>query len=315
MSALLEIVAPTFCPECNSSIQMFTEEKSGITTHWCENLECSGRIADMLTFVAGRTLLEIEGIGPEMAQALAKGGYVVTLADLFEFCGDARVALDRVGPERFSEGMRKKGLPGAATIKMIETVERAKTAGWDRWIAALGIPTIGLSLGKTLAKELALEPESFSNLGALLLSVLDKQIDGIGFHKKAEIKAFVESVRNDVLFQRLYNAGVRPQPLEKAAVVEGAPLAGMAFCITGEMYGIGSREYIIQQLVKLGAVSKSGVSKKVTHLLVGAEPGRTKLTKATELNIPQYDEDWVTETLKKHGVTVTGADMAMEWAD
>lgn len=312
---MTEITAPTQCPECSSLIVEFTEEKSGITTHWCENIECPGRIADMLTFAAGRTLLEIEGLGPEMATALAKGGYVVTLADLFEFCAEARKALDRVGPERFGEGMRKKGLQGAATIKMIETVERAKSATWDRWIAALGIPMIGHTLGKVLAKELELGSEAMILLPGLLMTAITKQIDGIGVHKNKEIETYATSERFVHLCTRLHQVGVRPTPLEKLKVVEGAPLEGMAFCITGEFYEIGSREYISRELVKLGAVSKSGVSKKVTHLLVGTEPGRTKLTKADELKIPQKDETWLAETLAKHGIKVTGSDLAMEWAD
>lgn len=313
---LTEIQAPTVCPDCTGPVVAYTEEKSDITTHWCENVECPGRIADMLTFIADRTLLEIEGLGPEMAAALAKGGYVKTLADLFEFCNDARPALERVGAERFSAGMNKKGLPGAATIKMIETVERAKTAPWDRWIAALGIPTIGLSLGKVLAKELALQPEDMQvRFGEKIIESMDRQIEGIGFVKKEELSAFALSPRQAIICSRLHAAGVRPTSLEAPKVVAGAPLAGMVFCITGEFYTVGSREFITAELVKLGAVSKSGVSKKVNHLLVGTEAGRTKLTKAKELGIAQYDEDWLTETLTKHGVKVSGADMAMEWAD
>ncbi len=100
---------------------------------------------------------------------------------------------------------------------------------------------------------------------------------------------------------------MRPTPIEKPAVVEETPLAGMVFVVTGEMYGIGSREYIAQELVKLGAVSKSGVSKKVTHLLVGSEPGKSKLAKAKELKIAQYDEQWLTETFQKNGIACTGS--------
>jgi hypothetical protein len=42
-------------PKCQTPIVAFTEERSKITTHWCEKVECLGRIRDMLTFVADRT--------------------------------------------------------------------------------------------------------------------------------------------------------------------------------------------------------------------------------------------------------------------
>lgn len=310
---MTEITAPTHCPDCAAEVHSFTEEKSQITTHWCENAECPGRIADMLVFVADRTILEIEGLGPETAAALAKQRYVVTLADLFEFCRDARVALDRVGEERFKEGMQRRGLPGAATIKMIETVERAKTASWERWIAALGIPMIGLSLGKTLARELKFDTEMFACLPQALYLAPEIQIEGIGFHKREELRRTVYSYRFVSLCRRLYNVGVRPTPIEQPVVTEGAPLSTMVFCITGEFYGLGSRDFLTKKLVELGATAKSGVSKKLTHLLVGSEPGSTKLKKAAELKLKQMEEGELTDLLAKHGVK-TSAGMDMEWA-
>lgn len=317
---MLEILAPTVCPECASPIVEHRDETATATTHWCKNEECPGRIADMLTFVAGRTLLEIEGLGPEMAIALTrhengKAGYVVTLADLFEFSNKAREALLRVGPERFSEGMRKKRLPGAAMIKMIETVERAKTASWDRWIAALGIPMIGLTLGKTLAMELKLGSGDLFQFPVMLHLGEHVQIEGIGFHKRSELKSYAYSKRFQNLCVRLYQAGVRPTPLAQPVLAEGTPLAGMVFCITGECYSIGSRPFITKELEKLGAIAKTGVSKKLTHLIVGTEPGKTKLSKAAELKIPQLDEAWLEQTFQTHGVKTTGADTAMDWAD
>ena len=310
---MTEITAPTQCPDCASQVEAHTEEKSQITTHWCTNDECPGRIANMLEFVGKREQLEIEGLGPEMCAALAKGGYVVSLADLFEYCNDAKLALDRVGADRFSAGMNKKGLGGADTIKMIETTERAKTATWPRWLASLGIPSIGVVLATALAKELNLTPDDFPTLPYKILVGLGlSMIEGIGIHKKAELKAFAENPRSVELCKRLHAAGVRPTAIEQPKMVEGAPLAGTVFVITGDLFEIGSREGLTANLEKLGAVSKSGVSKKVNLLIVGSEPGQTKLTKAKELGIKQVDADWVEETFKKYGIA-TGS--SMDWAD
>jgi DNA ligase (NAD+) len=307
-----EILPPSICPDCQGPVTPHVEAKSQIETHWCTNDECPGRIADMLEFVGKREQLEIEGLGPEMCAALAKGKYVVTLADLFEYCNEAKIALDRVGPERFAAGMNKKGLGGADTIKMIETAERAKSAPWPKWLASLGIPSIGVVLATVLAKELNLNHADFPTLPYKILVGLGLTIEGIGIHKKAELKAFAESSRSIELCRRLHAAGVRPMPIEVPKVAEGAPLAGLTFCITGEMYHLGSREGLIKQLESLGAVSKSGVTKKCQLLIVGSEPGQTKLKKATELSIRMVDADWVEETFKKHGIS-TGS--SMDWAD
>lgn len=313
----MQITAPTKCPDCDSVIAVFTEPKSEITTHWCENVKCKGRIADMLTFVAGRTTLEIEGLGPEMAAILAEKQLVVTLADLFEFSNDAYAAFDRVGAEAFSANMNKRGIPGAAAIKMIKTVERAKRATWDRWIASLGIPMIGHTLGKVLAKEASLDSNAMELLPFHLAKAVLKDIEGIGLHKKEEINVHAADRNFAILCQRLHAAGVRPTALDKPVVAEGSPLAAMVFCITGEfLETIGSREYITQELTKLGATAKSGVSKKLTHLLVGTEAGSTKLAKAAALPaIQQMGEDALVELLTKHGVKVNGYELNVDWAD
>jgi hypothetical protein len=41
-----EITAPTHYPECTTPIFAYTEKRSGITTHWCENTEYPGRVRD-----------------------------------------------------------------------------------------------------------------------------------------------------------------------------------------------------------------------------------------------------------------------------
>jgi DNA ligase (NAD+) len=313
------INAPTQCPDCNSAIVEYTEPKSSITTHWCENALCPGRVADMLTHIADRKLLEIEGLGPEMAATLAKAGYITNIADLFEFLNECAFALSKHGEDKFSTVMKKRGLSAAAVLNMIETAERAKTAGWDRWIAALGIPMIGITLGKVIAKERKLTSEGMLSLPMkLYLPTLTRdheEIEGVGFHKRAELNKFALDAEGSLICQRLYTAGVRPTPVEQPAVVEGSPLDKVAFCITGEFYEIGSREYITTQLVKLGAVSKSGVTKKVTHLLVGTEPGQTKLKKAADLKIPTYDTDWISEQFVKYGLKAAGGALDVEWAD
>jgi len=56
------------------------------------------------------------------------------------------------------------------------------------------------------------------------------------------------------------------------------PLAGMVICVTG---GVSmDRPAYLARLENLGAMTKDSVTKKVTHLVVGIEPGATKLRDA-----------------------------------
>ena len=315
MTMLLEITAPTQCPECSTEIEVYTDPRSHIVTHWCLNELCPGRLKDMLTFIAKREQLEIDGLGDELAALLVYKGYVTTLADLFEFQVEALAGLDTLGSEKFGKQMVEKHfLPAAAIISMVRSMEKAKTARWDRWIAALSIPNIGLQMGKLLADKLELKSDGMQTLPEAFKRLDEIPIEGIGPHKRAEIKRVIETTGFSELCMRLHVCGVRPAEVA-APKIEGAPLAGMAFVVTGEFHTIGSREYITGKLESLGAVSKSGVTKKVTHLIVGEEPGSTKLTKAAQLNIPLRDLAWLEKTFADNGFKIVGQRFEVEGID
>jgi NAD-dependent DNA ligase len=95
------ILVPSLCPECSSPIEEYVEPRSKIITHWCNNEQCRGRLKDMLTFIADRHILEIEGLGPDMAEKLVADGFVVSLPDLFEFQDEATKEIARVGEDKF----------------------------------------------------------------------------------------------------------------------------------------------------------------------------------------------------------------------
>jgi DNA ligase (NAD+) len=67
------------------------------------------------------------------------------------------------------------------------------------------------------------------------------------------------------------------------------PLAGKTYVITGEVTGM-SREDAQARLQALGAKVTGSVSKKTTALIVGAEPGASKLEKARQLGIELLDD-------------------------
>ncbi len=59
--------------------------------------------------------------------------------------------------------------------------------------------------------------------------------------------------------------------------------------ITGTLEG-GSREEMEERIKTLGGVPQSAVTKDTTYLVVGADPGGSKLTKAQKLGTKQISE-------------------------
>lgn len=297
------IVPLTNCPECNSKLEVLDEERSGIVTHWCQNLECVGRVRDLFDFIGGRDVLEIDGLGPEMAAKIAGDGYARDIGELFVFQMEALHALATLGEEKFEKSMAKKGFSGVTFRKMILSMEKAKKAPWERWIACLGIPMIGRTLGKVLAATLKLDTESMHELPELLASLQPGQVEGIGEVKLDMIHTWANDQRNVDICVTLYKNAVMPTNTAPK-VAEGAPLKGTAFCITGEF--TEDRESISAKLVSLGAIAKSGVTSKCNLLIVGEAAGKTKLAKANTLGIKQVGKDWLVATLTENGMELKG---------
>ncbi len=66
-------------------------------------------------------------------------------------------------------------------------------------------------------------------------------------------------------------------------------LSGVSVVVSGTLESM-SREEAEAAVVARGGKATSGVSKKTTYLIVGANPGATKVTKAGESGVPTIDE-------------------------
>jgi len=83
------------------------------------------------------------------------------------------------------------------------------------------------------------------------------------------------------------NFSFAPLPTEAKAI----------YCITGSLSQ--SREAMIEILNGYGYEFSSGVTRETNYLVVGDDPGRNKIEKATRYNIPQITEEQLFALLKK----------------
>src|SRR5439155_18206564 len=94
--------------------------------------------------------------------------------------------------------------------------------------------------------------------------------------------------QNRKLVAELRALGLRFEIGEEERPKEG-PLKGQTFVVTGTLESF-SREDAKTQLEELGAKVTDSVSKKTTGLVVGEEPGASKLTKAQKAGTPILSE-------------------------
>lgn len=86
-------------------------------------------------------------------------------------------------------------------------------------------------------------------------------------------------------FARMEELGINPEPTKQVAATT---LAGLSFVITGTLSQ--PRETFEALIRDHGGVLASSVSKKTSYVLVGANPGGSKFTKAQALGTPLLQE-------------------------
>ncbi|XP_045760697.1 replication factor C subunit 1 [Maniola jurtina] len=90
-----------------------------------------------------------------------------------------------------------------------------------------------------------------------------------------------------------------PKHLGSKEIPEGPPdcLKDCAFLLTGVLDSF-ERDEVVAAITKYGGCIKSGISRKVTHVLAGDEAGPAKLAKAEELGIKIINEDEFLKMIK-----------------
>ncbi|HSX02397.1 MAG TPA: NAD-dependent DNA ligase LigA [Candidatus Saccharimonadia bacterium] len=219
-----------------------------------------------LAHYASKNALDIDTLGEKNVEALVDAGLVHDMADIYRLTKDQLLELDR-----FAE---------VSAAKLIDAIAAVRQPELPRFIYGLGIRHIGEQTARDLA-------EAFGSLDVLRHATLDQllAVDGIGTIVAESLLAWFADPDNAELLAKLHDLGVRPQAFE---IVRGK-LTGVTFVITGTL-AMGTRDEVAARLEALGAKEQKTVSKDTTYLIVGEDPGGSKLAKATKLGTQQLDE-------------------------
>jgi DNA ligase (NAD+) len=115
------------------------------------------------------------------------------------------------------------------------------------------------------------------------------ECEGIGPERAEAIAEWFRDDDNRRLVEELRELGLALVADEGDRPKEG-PLTGKQYVITGTLESF-TRDEAKAALEALGAKVSDGVSKKTTGLIVGEEPGASKLKKAGAAGVPQLSED------------------------
>jgi DNA ligase (NAD+) len=223
---------------------------------------------------------DIEGVGEQSVRRLWDLGLVRSLPDLYRLTREQLMELDGYGE--------------ISATNAVESIEASKAIPFSRVLFGLNIPDVGWVTAQNLARH-------FENVDRLLAADAEaiEEVDGIGPDRAESIATWFAEDRNRVLVEELRAQGLRFELGEEDRPKEG-PLTGKTYVITGTLEAY-SREQAAAALEAAGAKVTNSVSSKTTALVVGEEPGASKLTKAQKLGVDLVDEAGLERLLSGSG--------------
>jgi len=255
---------PDRCPLCGTPIV----KPEGEAMHRCPNRACPSRGLETLIHWV-QAAMDIEGVGEQFVRRLWAEGLLRSMPDLY-----------RLTPEQL---MELDGYGEISARNAVEAIARSKEQPFSRVLFGLNIPRIGWVLARNLAQH-------FGDVDRLESATQEEiqAVEGIGPDRAEGIAEWFADEQNRALVAELRELGLQFRLREDERAQVG-PLTGRHYVITGTLESL-TREQAKAALEERGAKVSDSVSKRTTGLVVGEEPGASKLKKAQTAGVPQLTE-------------------------
>ena len=294
---------PEKCPVCGSHAVREINPKTGEfeAARRCTNtLSCPAQVVERLYHFASRNAFDIEGLGGEFIQLLHDAELLKEPADIFTLKHHAD-ALNAVLETHFnaraaeSETTKKAKKDGdkkdyRLAQKLLAAIEARRTISLDRFILALGIPEVGESTAKLLARNFHSWAAFYDVMKSdNAVTELDA-IEGIGEVMAQAIKDFFDEKHNrQAIAHLLTHLTVTDVAAHHAA---DSAVAGKTVVFTGTLEKM-SRNEAKARAESLGAKVAGSVSKKTDLVIAGPGAG-SKMTEAQKLGVKIISEnEWL----------------------
>jgi DNA ligase (NAD+) len=259
----LPIKIPDVCPRCG---QKTTIEGRFLC---CKNPDCPAKTMDIL--LNWIEALDIQDIGNKTVVKFHELGMVNEPADFY-----------KLEVQRIAE---IEGMGEIMGNKIISQFNNKKELSLVEFLVGLAINNCKR---KTTEKLIESGYDTLDRVRSLTVEEI-AQIKGFA-EKTAEVIVKGLQDRSNIINNLLEYVSIKS--IEKKQV--GDKLKGLSFCITGTL---SKKREEIERIIKDNGGSTGGVSKKLSYLIVGTEPG-SKLYKAQQLEVKVINELQFEDLLK-----------------
>lgn len=253
-------ILPTTCMDCGSTLEWSKTE----VDLYCLNENCLARSGRQLTHFFGM-LNNLDGFGPKTVEILINNGFdtIPKIYEMkwndFKMCGFGDKTTMNLGSEL--ESSLERELPDY------------------RFIAALGIPDLGISGAKNL-----LEHYTYSDI---LFNITPNDvmvIDGFGYNKCESIFNYIKE--NEGLIISIYDLDFNI--IHEEIKVKESQFTGKRMCFTGKMANNrGTMEGFARGL----GATITGVNSKTDILVCGERVGVNKINAAKKFDVKTITEE------------------------
>jgi DNA ligase (NAD+) len=264
------LAIPKKCPCCGADTIIKDTDNSQVLM--CPNPDCSAKKIAQFTHFVSRKCMNIDGLSEKTLETLVSHRFIHDFKGIYNL-SDHRQQLIRL------DGYGKKSIE-----KLLKSIEDSRNVKLENFIAALGIPNIGLTASKTISKycsgsydkfyrlfEQGFDWTSLDDFGPTMAQNLDSYLD--------EWWREVDELAKEMNFVLS----------EEYSVTEN-PFNGKTICVTGKLNHF-TRDSINEKIISLGAKTAGSVSKKTDYLITNESSGSSKYKKAVELNVSIITED------------------------
>ena len=259
---------PETCPICGGATKIVQENESKILM--CDNPQCEGKLVNRIEHFFGKKGLDAKGISKATIEKLISWGWVESITDVFELSKHAK------------EWKNIQGFGEKSVTNILESIEKSKSCVLESIISAAGIPLIG----RTVARDLAKRFNTYEDFRDAIRNGFDfTKFGGYGYEMHKAISTFNYTELDNIVENYL--------TIEKNNdIINVEKLKDLTFCITGKVHIWKNRDELSKEIEKLGGKVTGSVSKN-TNYLINNDVNSTsaKNNKAKELGVQIISEE------------------------
>ena len=261
------------CPACGQKI----EREENAADIRCVNPNCPAQLESHIINFAGRTAMDIKGLGATAIHNLIEKGYIKGIVDIYKL-------------KKHRDELVKNAILGRDknTDKVLLSIEDSKSNDPAKLLTGLGIFGIGQAAARDLIKNFgAIEP---------IITASDEKliaVPDLGEISVKHIRNYFGNEDNINLLNELKNLGLNlgsEKNRQQQSIMQiDEHFSGKKFVLTGTLENFTRNE--AKELIESRGGKVSGSVSKNTNYVIAGESAGSKLQKAIELKIKILSED------------------------